>query len=155
MSKTAAPRSCGRGSWGLPWRRPWTLAAVPISPWQAYCGLQGPRKRGPTRLVVHGPAVGEGCSSQGAPWSWWVEKKPRVTEARCSRGGQPVYSSGCSRLWAGPGPLSSPPVSSQAGQKLRCACVQGPRNTVQWGGTMATTGAQDSGPSGVPEIRDR
>lgn len=147
------PSSCGRGSWGLPWRRPWTLAGVPISPWQAYCGLQGHRKRGPTRLVVYGPAVGEGCSSQGGPLSWWVEKKQRMTSQVLARGS--TCSSGCSELRAGPGPLSSPPVSSQTGQKLRCACVQGPRNTVQWGGTMATTGAQDSDPSGVPKIRDR
>lgn len=86
MSKTFAPRSCGRGSWGLPWRRPWTLAGVPISPWQAYCGLQGHRKRGTTRLIVYGPAVGEGCSSQGGPLSWWVEKKQRVTEPGAREG---------------------------------------------------------------------
>lgn len=53
------PGGCGGGAAGG------SLAGVPISPWQAYCGLQGPRKQ-PTRLVVYRPAVGDGVPAKGS-----------------------------------------------------------------------------------------
>lgn len=57
-SQTSALRSWGGAAGG-------SLAGVPISPWQAYCGLQGPRKQ-PTRLVVYRPAVGDGVPAKGS-----------------------------------------------------------------------------------------